>query len=137
MSKCQSVKTSLSNRGSPDKDRGGGVPECEAAPVTPSRFQSVTDWMRANNRTVFLGEFGGGYYEQNCLDAFKETLEFLQANSDVWIGWTFWAAGPRFASAFLSGEPVGYPPQTNPSIDVIMDYVHNPIVAKVYPDIST
>jgi endoglucanase len=118
-----------------DKDRGGAIVECEASPTAPSRFQTVTDWMRTNKRKVFLGEFGGSS-QANCLTAFRDALNFLEANSDVWMGWTFWAAGSHFASAFLSGEPVGYPPYTTPQITAILPYMKNAVVAKTYPDIS-
>jgi endoglucanase len=39
---------------------------------------------------VLLIELGFRDYHLAALD---QTLKYISENSDVWIGWTFWAAG--------------------------------------------
>jgi endoglucanase len=34
-------------------------------------------------------------------------LTYVEANSDVWSGWTWWAAGPWWGSYMYSIEPNG------------------------------
>ncbi|MDI1486756.1 MAG: hypothetical protein OHK93_006017 [Ramalina farinacea] len=38
-------------------------------------------------------ELGGGGTDTNCLTYVCEALDFLNQNSDVYLGWTAWAAG--------------------------------------------
>ena len=68
-------------------DSGPAVPGKGATALT-----GVTDWARANNFELFLGEFGvlpdNGYPEEAAA-----LLAFMNANSDIFKGWTAWAAG--------------------------------------------
>src|SRR6185436_12762472 len=59
-----------------------------------------------NQRKGFLGEFGGGN-NGTCLGAIDNIVDHLEANADVYIGWTYWAAGPWWGSYFTSLEPSG------------------------------
>ena len=53
----------------------------------------------------FLGEFGART-SATCLAALDDMLAHVHANSDVWLGWTYWAAGPWWPSDyFTSLEP--------------------------------
>jgi endoglucanase len=62
-------------------------------------FGPATAWLRAVGRTGFLGEFGIEKTPQ-CLTVLANTMAYLQANSDVWVGWTWWAAGPWWGSSY-------------------------------------
>ncbi len=53
----------------------------------------------------------------------------------VRLGWTYWGAGPRFGSAFLTVEPTGYPPKPSSKLTAIKPHMKNPIVALTYPTI--
>jgi endoglucanase len=61
-------------------------------------FAPFTNSMRANSRRGFLGEIGV-WPNANCQVYLEETLKYLEANSDVWIGWTYWAAGSKWNAA--------------------------------------
>jgi endoglucanase len=63
-------------------------------------FTNATLWLRTNHLKGFLAEFavanititngmGGGVLLSNV-------LSYLQSNSDVWVGWTWWAGGPNW-----------------------------------------
>jgi endoglucanase len=48
--------------------------------------------LKRNNKKGFLGEFGGAN-NPTCEAAIYDMLNYMQANRDVWLGWTWWAAG--------------------------------------------
>eukprot|EP00029_Vermamoeba_vermiformis_P002176 TRINITY_DN12558_c0_g1_i1.p1 TRINITY_DN12558_c0_g1~~TRINITY_DN12558_c0_g1_i1.p1 ORF type:complete len:553 (+),score=96.32 TRINITY_DN12558_c0_g1_i1:16-1674(+) len=117
-----------------DYDSSGTHVECLPPPTVPSHLHVITNWLKTNNKRGFLGEFGGSG-QSNCTKAFNDSLNYLEANSDVWLGWTYWAAGPRFGNAFLTVEPTGYPPKPNSKLNAIKPHMKNPVVALVYPTI--
>jgi endoglucanase len=73
-----------------------------------SRITGVTAWARANGKKLFLGEFGVASDSQS-LTALNNMLSYMQQNSDVWIGGTYWAGGPWWdANSFgFDIEPSG------------------------------
>jgi endoglucanase len=68
------------------------------------RVQAVTNWLKTNNKRGFLGEFGVGD-NALCSEAANLVLSHLDGNSDVWLGWTWWPAGPWWGNYFMSIEP--------------------------------
>jgi endoglucanase len=75
-----------------DSDYSGTKEECTKDGADP--FKEATKWLKDNNRRAFLGEVGvaraGG-----CNDVLDKAFSFLDDNSDVWLGYSYWAAGPR------------------------------------------
>jgi endoglucanase len=53
-------------------------------------IQVVTDWARAKGKRLFLSEVG----TTSGATAVSTILTHLNANSDVWIGWTTWNLDP-------------------------------------------
>jgi endoglucanase len=53
-----------------------------------------------------LGEVAGAD-NPTCQAAIDQMLAYLSANRDVWVGWTWWAAGPWWGSYMFSLEPQG------------------------------
>lgn len=66
-------------------------------------FSNATAWLRQQGRSGFLGEFGIENTPE-CLAVLDRTMAYLQANSDVWQGFTWWAAGPWWGSYKFSLE---------------------------------
>nr|BAK01092.1 predicted protein [Hordeum vulgare subsp. vulgare] len=62
-------------------------------------FGPATAWLRSTGNTGFLGEFGIEKSSQ-CLVVLDKTMAYLAANSDVWVGWTWWAAGLWWGSSY-------------------------------------
>lgn len=69
-----------------------------------SYFEPVTAWARQHGWRLFLGEFGVAD-NPACLSSLDDALSHLGANEDVWIGWTYWAAGPAWGDYMFSVEP--------------------------------
>lgn len=59
--------------------------------INPVNLGAVTAWARTNKKRLFLGEFGGAA-NSTCLREIEDAATFVEANSDVWIGWSNFAA---------------------------------------------
>jgi endoglucanase len=87
-----------------DSDSGGGGSECVSSTIGSQRMAGFTSWLRANGKKGFLGEFGGPA-TSTCAAAMDDILKHLEANADVYVGWTAWAGGPWWNNYQLSMEP--------------------------------
>lgn len=87
-----------------DSNSSGTSATCSGTTVGTQRLQSFTNWLRQHGKRGFLGEFGVANNE-TCLAAMDNMLGHLDANSDVWLGWTWWAAGPWWGTYMFSLEP--------------------------------
>lgn len=88
-----------------DKDASGTSPVCIPPAQAVQRLVAFTQWLRAGHREGYLGEFGVSA-SPDCLMILQQTLAYMQANADVWWGWTYWAAGPLWGKYMYSAEPV-------------------------------
>lgn len=89
-----------------DADSSGTSPTCVSGTIGSERLAGFTAWLRANGHRAILGEFAGAD-NPTCRAAVADALGHLEANSDVWAGWTWWAAGPWWGSYMFSIEPAG------------------------------
>lgn len=99
-----------------DGDSSGTADGCVSATIGSERVAGFTTWLRAEGRRGFLGEFGGGR-DPTCDDAVDDLLDALEANDDVWIGWSWWAAGPWWGDYMFTIEPVDG--MDRPQMDVL------------------
>lgn len=53
--------------------------------------------------TGLIGEFGAGDNAQ-CIKALQGGLDYLKANSDVWTGAAWWAAGPWWGKIYNTSK---------------------------------
>lgn len=84
-----------------DRDSSGTKPECgKNEEVGVRRLEGFTRWLRENGKTGFLGEFGAST-DPACLAALDRMLAYLQANGDVWRGWSYWAAGRWWPPTYM------------------------------------
>jgi endoglucanase len=87
-----------------DADTSGSHNTVVSATIGVERLQAVTDWARAAGQKLFLGEFGVSD-DSLSLSALTNMLTFLKANSDVWQGATYFAAGPAWNNYMYGAEP--------------------------------
>lgn len=88
-----------------DADSSGTSPNCVAG-AGSTRLRAFTEWARGHKARAFLGEFGFTSSDE-CLREGRALVSFMSANKDVWIGWTYWAAGPWWGDYMYSIEPRG------------------------------
>ena len=106
-----------------DSNGSGGGGSVVSATVGRDRLVNFTNWLHANNRRGFLGEFA---VPNSTIDATKSSsvigddaidlmLNYMQDHRDVWLGWTWWAAGPWWGEYQLTLEPtnLGQPSQAD------------------------
>ena len=89
-----------------DFDFTGTHDDCQSAEIGIKSLAPFTQWARDNRKRGFLGEFGAGA-NATCLENLDRVLQFIAANSDVWLGWTFWAAGAWWLKDYYTNiEPL-------------------------------
>lgn len=87
-----------------DTDSSGTHDDCVNEIIGVRRLQGFTRWLRENNARGFLGEFGASR-DPVCMAALDNTLKYMADNSDVWVGWTYWAAGAWWGNYRFSVHP--------------------------------
>jgi endoglucanase len=103
-----------------DSNYSGTHPECRNERIGVTTLEKFTQWLRTNGKRGFLGEFGGGS-DPVCLAALDAMLTHLAENSEVWLGWTYWAAGFWPPSYFTSVQPVDG--ADRPQMSVLLKHV--------------
>ncbi|EPS38995.1 hypothetical protein H072_7244 [Dactylellina haptotyla CBS 200.50] len=79
-----------------DSDNSGTHTDCVTNGISAA-FQPLATWLRSVGRQALLSETGGGNVD-SCVTYVCQMLDFLNANNDVYLGWTSWAAGGWQAS---------------------------------------
>lgn len=80
-----------------DSDSSGTHASCVSDSIGIKRLEAATNWLKLNGQRGFLGEFGASV-DPVCLMALENTLQYLKQNENVWVGWTYWAAGRWFGN---------------------------------------
>jgi endoglucanase len=89
-----------------DSDGSGSSDSCVSATIGAERLKDFTAWAKANGAQAFLGEIGAAN-NATCDSAVDGALAAVEADPDVWLGWTWWAAGPWWGNYPYSIEPNG------------------------------
>jgi len=76
-----------------DTDYSGTTDNVESATVAADKLVGFTNWLRTNNLRGFLGEIGTPPSDLG-VQAMYNGVNFVETNSDVWLGWAVWAGGP-------------------------------------------
>ncbi|HYG89237.1 MAG TPA: glycoside hydrolase family 5 protein [Azospirillum sp.] len=87
-----------------DSNHSGTGQSCMSPKAAEAILADATRWLRNNKARGFLGEFGTPS-SSNCLAALDAMLSYVSNNADVWLGWTYWAAGPWWGEYPFSVEP--------------------------------
>lgn len=103
-----------------DSNYSGTHPACRSETVGVDTLQLFTQWARQNKKRAYLGEFGVGT-DTVCLNALNAMLAFIDENRDVWVGWSYWAAGAWPPSYFTSVQPVNG--ADRPQMSVLLNHL--------------
>jgi hypothetical protein len=101
------------------------------------RLTGFTNWLRANNRRGFLGEFAvansiiGPDPAQIGDETLINMLDYLHTNDDVWLGWTWWSGGPWWGNYMFNLDPtnLGQPTQADRPAMAILQPHFTPLPA--------
>lgn len=103
-----------------DSDSSGTSPVCMSTLRGEEALTGATAWLRQTGHKGFLGEFGVSK-DPVCLATLQQTLGYLRKNSDVWAGWTYWAAAAWFGDYMFNIFPPD--PAKHPQISVIQNFL--------------
>lgn len=87
-----------------DGDSSGSKPEVTSATIGSERLAGFVQWCREHKRQAFLGEFAVPDTPTGR-QALSDMLSSLERDRDVWLGWTWWAAGAWWGDYMFSLEP--------------------------------
>jgi len=87
-----------------DSDGSGTTASCVK---TSDVFAPLLTWLKDSKRQALLSETGGGSDDASCITNVCEVLDFLNTNSDQFLGYVGWAAGSFASSYVLSLVPDG------------------------------
>ncbi len=91
-----------------DSDSSGRTTQIVSETIGQERLVDVTNWLRTNNKKAFLGEFAVGNSTIGAGsgdEAIANMLTYMQANDDVWLGWTWWGGGPWWGDYIFAIDP--------------------------------
>ncbi|KAG8919256.1 hypothetical protein FRC02_001784 [Tulasnella sp. 418] len=92
-----------------DADGSGTSSSCPNVSIGAERIAAATTWLNKNKLKGFLGAFSGGS-NSVCKSALNGLLSsMLYSGTPVWIGATWWGAGPGMGNSFSSIEPPNGP----------------------------
>ncbi|KAK5027370.1 hypothetical protein LTS07_006972 [Exophiala sideris] len=91
-----------------DSNNAGGSSDCVTNNIDSSYgrggLQNLADYLRSNGRVAMITE-SGGLNNANCAIYLCQELSFLANNTDVFLGYTTWAAGGFDSSYELTETP--------------------------------
>lgn len=86
-----------------DSDGSGTNPHVVSG-AGATRLAAFTDWARQHHAHGFLGEFGFAS-DAAAVKEGGDLIAYTALHRDVWLGWTYWAAGPWWGDYMFSVEP--------------------------------
>ncbi len=95
-----------------DGDSSGTKDEVVSPTIGSERVAGFVDWCRANGYRALLGEFGLPRSPEGQA-TLADLMASMERDRDVWIGWTWWAAGSWWPEdyVFLLQPKPGEKPQ--------------------------
>jgi len=87
-------------------------------------LKHFTEWCSKQGYKAILGEIGVGKSEV-ALDALNETLAYMEANSNVWLGYSYFCSAPWFSNLFYNIYP--YDEEKFPQLKVMNKYGNQPV----------
>jgi len=104
-----------------DKDFSGTSGDCISPTVGVDKLRGFTEWLRQQGKRGFLGEFAAGTSD-TCTQALDGMLGFLEKNADVWLGWTYWAAGSWWQPTYPFNVQPGKDGSEKPQIALLAEH---------------
>ncbi len=98
-----------------------------------AQLESVSQWLRAHGVMGFLGEFGGAN-NSACQQSIESVLDFMENNADVWLGWSWWAAGPQWGDYIFTIEPTNDFQDDRPQMAWLEPYLENMVEDIIFID---
>jgi endoglucanase len=87
-----------------DDDNSGRHRAVVSPTIGSERLRAFVAWCREHQKRAVLGEFGMPLVPdaEQCCD---DMLSSMERDRDVWLGWSWWAAGSRWGDYMFTLEP--------------------------------
>ncbi|MBC7289304.1 MAG: glycoside hydrolase family 5 protein, partial [Armatimonadetes bacterium] len=89
-----------------DADSSGTHTDVVSPTIGSERLADFVRWCREHKLRAFLAEFGAADTSLGK-QAITDMLQSMEHDRDVWLGWTWWAAGRWWGNYPLSLQPEG------------------------------
>lgn len=89
-----------------DSDSSGSTPQVVSATIGIERLRAFTQWCRQHKKRAFLGEFAVPATDIGQ-QVIGDMLSTMERDRDVWVGFTWWAAGGWWGDYMFTLEPKG------------------------------
>jgi len=87
-----------------DTDSSGTSATCVSATVGSTRLQGFASWAKQHGYKAILGEWAGGA-NAVCYSAITDILNYIDQNTDVFVGWNWWGGGPWWGNYIFALDP--------------------------------
>jgi endoglucanase len=87
-----------------DQDNSGTHKSVLNPSIGAERLKKFVDWCRQHRMRAVLGEFGVPVVPEGE-ETVSNMLQSMERDRDVWLGWTWWAAGSRWGNYMFNIEP--------------------------------
>jgi len=104
-----------------DSDSSGTKTTIVSPTIGSERLKQFTEWCRVNHKKALLGEFAVPVLPEGKA-AVDDMLTYMEKNRDVWVGFTWWAAGPRWGDYMFTIEPKNG--ADRPQMDYLQPHLH-------------
>jgi len=84
-----------------DANSSGTSGSCVSEKIGVERLQPFAHWLSEHRKRGFIGEFGAGRSDV-CLAALSAMAASMRTRLDIYLGWTYWAAGPWWPDDYFS-----------------------------------
>lgn len=98
----------------------GTATDCVDTATIISQYSGVVSWARQYGKKLLVGEFAVANVT-SCQSTLQGLLAYFEANTDVFVGWTWWASGACWNNYMFSLEPVS----SNQQMSWLVPYVTN------------
>jgi endoglucanase len=88
-----------------DSDCSGTHNSVVSTNIGSARLKEFVDWCRQNHKRAILGEFAVPVVPEGQATV-DDMLQSVERDQDVWLGWTWWAAGALWGDYLFTLEPV-------------------------------
>jgi endoglucanase len=107
-----------------DQDSSGTSPTAVNNRIGSERVAAFQNWAREKGFKAFLGEFASAS-DAVSLDALRDLCSTLEANADVWTGWSAWAGGSWWADDYMFKLDQSASGQIRPQTEILSSFARH------------
>jgi endoglucanase len=104
-----------------DQDSSGTSATAVNDHIGSERIAAFQNWAREKGFKAFLGEFAAGS-DATSLAALRDLCGTLEANPDIWLGWSAWAGGSWWADDYMFKLDQSASGKARPQTEILSEF---------------